>query len=352
MNARRWIKFYILIFALSTLSAFFINYKIDDFAVFRSDYHHLHQEPNQNFIKMKFLLTKKHHYDSFIFGSSRVGKIMPYNIPNGHYYNMTYSEGLPLEHLSNIKLLIQKGIPIKNVMIGLDDFSYEVDPAKHLQQLLRKPHYETDLGKETPLEFYFDYLLIRPSFSDLSRVVNEKFFHKKYAGYDYDIFGSGVPVIPTEVEERIEKNPLKHMHDSKFLKPDSYRGNRIEETIETLKAIVQLSKTYHFNLIIFINPIHKTTYLDTDFENFQTFKKRLAGITDYYDFSGLNSVTENNYFYFETSHYRPIVGEFIKSRIFGDANCTCPDDFGVLVTHENIDRHLEDLEKQLKSSKQ
>ena len=53
-------------------------------------------------------MNNKKKYDSFIFGSSRVGKINPLKIENGKYYNMTYSEGLPREHYQNIKFLIMK----------------------------------------------------------------------------------------------------------------------------------------------------------------------------------------------------------------------------------------------------
>jgi hypothetical protein len=61
----------------------------------------------------------------------------------------------------------------------------------------------------------------------------------------------------------------------------------------------------------------------------------------------LNSITTNNYYYHETSHYRLEVGALILARIFNDSSVKVPDNFGVLVTKGNIDQHLADLKAQV-----
>ena len=69
-------------------------------------------------------------------------------------------------------------------------------------------------------------------------------------------------------------------------------------------------------------------------------KQKLASIIDFYDFSGLNSVTRNNLNYYEEDHYRYLVGNMIVKRIFGCGNINVPDDFGVLVTKNNVNEHI------------
>jgi len=346
MTIKKWISKYIAISLIICISIISFNYYIDSYSIFRNDYSKLLREPNQNFIKMNFLINKKHSFDSFIFGSSRVGHINPLGIKNGNYYNMTYSEGLPAEHLSNIKLLIKNHIYIKNILIGLDDFSYEVNPLKHKNQPLRQPHYDTDINHISKVSFYMYYLFKRPSFFDISRLTQQIIFNKVYPTFNYDIYKTGLPLVPQRIENFIENNRKKYINDKKFMKPTHYSGNRIKETINTIKKIITLSKKYNFKLIIFVNPIHKTTYLDTNFNNFQLFKRELSKITNYYDFSGLNKITISNYYYYETSHYRNIVGEMIKARIYGlnDDNT-----FGNYITKDNIDEHLENLREQIKN---
>jgi hypothetical protein len=78
------------------------------------------------------------------------------------------------------------------------------------------------------------------------------------------------------------------------------------------------------------------------------FKKRLAQITDFYDFSGINSITKDPFNYYETSHYRVFIGEMMLARMFeNDKNITVPEDFGDLVTKSNIDIHIKKLKSQL-----
>jgi len=349
MNSKKWLRIFVVLSFIGVGFIILFNYHVDSYSIFKNDYSKVVSEPNQNFLKMNFLINKKHTFDSFIFGSSRVGKINPINIKNGNYYNMTYSEGVPLEHLSNIKLLIKNNIPIKNILIGLDDFSYEVNPLQHKNQPMRQPHYDTDINNMSKMSFYMYYLFKIPSFFDISRLSQQIFLNRVYPTYNYDIYKSRLPLAPKAKNDYIENNREEHINDKKFMQPMRYTGNRIKETINTIKEIVNLSIKHKFKLIIFINPIHKTTYLDTDFSNFQLFKSELVKLANYYDFSGLNKITTNNYYYYETSHYRDIAGELIKQRLFG---LNYDDDFGAYVTKDNIYEHLISLQLEMKAYSQ
>ncbi len=338
MSGKKWLKMWFLINIIAFSLVFLFNIYVDSYSILKSDYRGVYREPNQNYIKMKYLLSKKRDYNSFIFGSSRVGKIDPRVFTNGHYYNMTYSEGVPREHLANIKLLLKRGYKIKNIVIGLDDFSYQIDPDMHMQQLTRKPHYKADYVTYNKFTFFLSYYLKLPTLFDIKRAL----FPHKYKRYDYDIYGTGMPIVPKSVDDYIENHRDKYIHDPKFSKPASYRGERIEQTLKEIKEIINLCKTNDINLTFFINPIHHITYLDTDFDEMQKFKLELSKITPYYDFSGLNRITTDNYYFYETSHYRIIVGNMIVNRLMGKGD----KDFGIWIDQNNIQEHLKDLKEE------
>lgn len=48
------------------------------------------------------------------------------------------------------------------------------------------------------------------------------------------------------------------------------------------------------------------------------------------------------HWYFDSSHYTPAAGDLVLDRIFNyhSPNRTIPDDFGVLITSQNIEAHL------------
>jgi len=335
MNGQKWIKIFILISFILIVLLVTINIKYSDsYGILQKNYDGLYREPNQNFVKMKFLLNHEHDYDSFIFGSSRVGAINPKLIPDSSYYNMTYSEGVPLEHLENIKLLLKSNLKIKNIMLGLDDFSYQVNPERHLKEPLRKPHYLTSINNETIVEFYSEYFFKIPSLYDL-----QCRFVVSCQNFNYDIYDTGSPLIPKEIEMYIENNREAHINDKKFEETLDYQQNRINQTLKEIGEIIALSKQHNFNLILFINPIHAKTYLANNFEHLQFFKKELSKLSSFYDFSGLNAVTTNNYYYYEHVHYRTMVGEMIIDKIFNKTT-KLPKSFGSFVNAKNINQHL------------
>jgi len=335
MSSKKWTFRFLALSALLIITVMFLNYKIDRHSVFTDDYSNVNNIANKNFINIEFLTKNEHSFDSFIFGSSRVGQINPLNIKGGNYYNMTYAEAIPVEHLENIKLLIKSGVKIKNILLGLDDFSYEVNPLIHLKQLAVQSHYDSLINEKSKIRFFMDYLFLKPKkreIFNLFKVSNKKRY--------YDIYSTGMHISSKAIDDAIENNISRHIEDKKFLKPTHYEGNQIIKTLNALQEIKNLSKKYNFNLVLFFNPIHKTTYLDTDLNNFRLFKRALVKISEFYDFSGLNSITTNNYYYYETSHYRDMVADMIKRRIFNEKLVDVPDDFGVFVTKNNIDEHL------------
>lgn len=315
------------------------NYNVDSYGVFRSEYKHLYREPNRNFLKMDFLITHPHAFDSFIFGSSRVGIIDPRFLKNGHYYNLAYSEGLPLEHLNNIKLLLQKGVKIKNILLGLDEFSYILDPKIHDLQPLRRSHYLIEKIRKN--DFYSYYLTLKPSKFDYQRILKQRFLETYYPYFVFDLHTTGQEEKPEGIDDFIENNTQEHISHPKFSKSSEYKGERIKATILEIKEIVELSKKYNFKLYIFINPVHKTIYNSANHKKFNTFKKELAQISDYIDFATLNTVTTNNYYYYEPMHYRENVAKLMVEKIFNPTFQGPPFDFGFKVTKNNVNNYLQ-----------
>ena len=138
-------KLCLLLICVSAVLGVFIGINVlgDPYNVFHVDnIRETGAEPNKNFIKMKHLLKNKEAYDTLIFGSSRVGFLYFDTSPYEHYYNMSYSEGLPKEHLDNLKVLLKEGVKPKRIFLGVDNISYLVDPKLHEDLLIRMPYPE------------------------------------------------------------------------------------------------------------------------------------------------------------------------------------------------------------------
>ncbi len=341
ISHRKWFVEVLVLLTVSVALIVVVNCVVDPYGILRSDFNLQFELPNYSYVKTKYLLSGKGRFDSLLFGSSRVNFIDTAKVPGGAYYNYWYPEGVPAEHLAYVKLLLERGMKIRNIAVGLDDFSYMVDPEVHRNNLQRQPH--PLVSGKSRLVFYREYFLHGSKFvRNLKKFVLHAFLKRgsvRDAKGSFDVYETGRMYLPLW-EERIERDPVGHVKEEFFSEPKHYEGDRIEATLRDIRELANVAGRNGIRLTMFINPIHRTTYLDTNLSQLFTFKKRLAQITDYYDFSGLNPVTTNNYYYYETSHYRPMIGDMMMKRMFGYPPVAVIPGFGTLVTRENIEVHL------------
>ncbi|WP_294157956.1 hypothetical protein [uncultured Selenomonas sp.] len=332
-------KRFSLLFLLLTLIPVYaiVGYNIwnDTSGLFNTDFSVPRPEPSQHFIKMRYLIENPDKYDAYCFGSSRVGNIDLKKIEDGHrYYNMTYAAGVPAEWRDDLILLLRHHVTIHKILIGLDDLSFREDPTPHKKDLVRVPYQENNL--KTYLTFLFrtpskPYRFTRPPKGDY------EYMHHSI----YDIYDSGRPLHDApdkRIEANLEGHRIKVANSVAGIDYPYYRQGkifpyRVPQALEELQEIKNLCDENSIELIVFINPHSAHEYEFTDPDRFSEFRQGLAKITDYYDFSGFNEITTNDYYFYEWSHYRPIAGDLIIHRIF-EMPKEAETDFGRYVKQE------------------
>ncbi len=313
MNKKIWLIYSIIIIIIGLCINTVFMYWSDTYSVEHTKRINFYTEPNANVLKVSYILENKHKYDSFIFGSSRISAINPLKINNGNYYNMTYSEGIPHEHLLNIKLFLNSGVKIKNLLIGLDEFSYKVSFDKHQSQGLTKSHYlATNTNKFTYMKDYFFRFPLSEDRNSIMKKIKNNQQYLYYNIYEQEAQYINKKIIISDY------NSIKHLNSEVFKKPIFYTGNLMNETIKDIKDIKDICNKYKIHCKFFINPIHKTTYKYLDKKQFNLFKTNLRNIISYYDFSLLNDIMNNNFYWNDTSHYRDIIGDLMINRIYSN----------------------------------
>lgn len=303
----------------------FINYKIDCYGIFTSDYNKVGQETNNNFIKTKYIIENPEKFDSFIFGSSRVEYIPVENLQCGKFYNMTYVQGIPSEWLDTIKAFKENNVNMKNIIIAIDDFSATIFPEEHKNS----PNLLSYSDIKNNISNIIKYYLLKNPFDERSKTIL-----KNGRASNVNIEGTGRVV---RIDDESFYSSDEHLNKEMFERPTilgNYENNRIDEVIREIQEIKKLCDDNNIELTVIFNPLHITTYENQNKEKLSEFKSRLAEIIDYWDFNNINEVTTNNYYWYETSHYREIVGAMILKTIYGNeynGEIDIPDDFGVLI---------------------
>jgi hypothetical protein len=126
------------------------------------------------------------------------------------------------------------------------------------------------------------------------------------------------------------------------------------ELLQEFQKIVNICQENKIDLKVFISPSHAIQWESIAatgrWNSFEQWKREMVKVHPVWDFSGYNTITteplsqdqlmEN---YTDSSHYTPKVGYLVLNRIFGENQSTVPDDFGILLTQDNIEQQLSQI---------
>lgn len=284
-------------------------------------------EPNKNFLKTEYVIRHPDRFDAFLFGSSRVSSIHSDRIEGYRCYNMTYSEGVPKEHLENLQVMLEHGVRPKMVLVGVDSISYMIDPAIHEENRLRCPY---PMTREEKKEFYLQYLEPIMAVESLKTT----YFEPRVVAYDQKIYDVGW-TLDYGVESHTDWSQAEADWTVQY-------ANRTPQALEEIRQLKELCDANSIELVIFTNPMHVLTYEKAVENGYRDFLSGLAQVTDFYNFSGINDITTNNDNYLETSHYMPQVGDRMLDVMFkGQADERLLEQgFGYRVTCGNCEEFL------------
>ena len=299
-------------------------------------------EPNRNYIKMKYLLSEPAKYNVLLFGSSRVGAIHVEKFSGIKPYNMTCSMGLPVMHLHNLQTLLESGLRFSKVYIGVDDLSLLQD-EKNNRTFYRCPY---EYLRENPVFFVKLYTNPIQVWSSLS-VYHEG---KDIGGKQMNKYGWTTDYHSKSTfdwQKELSKTWKKQIISSDYLR------NNMKITLQSLEEIKKVCDKNKIKLIVFTNPLYKTTFLEAINYGYLDFLKKMVRITPFYNFSGLNDITLNYENYLDRAHYKAEVGDMIIRVLDAEKkstfNSTKSDDlyqqgFGWYVTTENIDELIRKID--------
>lgn len=320
---KRFIEKALIFVVFDLLLVVIVPVIVDPYNVFHyNDIRNYGVEPNRNYIKTKYILDNPDKFDGFLFGSSRVGSIHVEKIKDHNIYNMIYSVGLPQEHLATLKTFLEGDVNVSVVYMGIDSLSYTIDPLPHFSDPMRCPYQKIASDPNKLFELYFSPSLVVGSIQHLKeKNVGYDVFYEYGWTYDYDIITTmdwtkAAPVIGND--------------------------DRLGETLQEIQEIKDLCDEKSIELVIFTNPMFEVTYEASVERDYLEFLNRLAKITNYYNFSGLNDVTVNTDNYIDTSHYNAYVGDMMIDAIINDSvdEGLYNQGFGWYVTAENVNELL------------
>ena len=348
MNGKKWISIFFILSLVPVTLLNTVNYVIDPFNIFHTKILKHQFQMNERFMKIEYLEENNKKFNGYMFGSSRIGttppKVIEKYIPNSKLYNFTISSANLYDYLTHLEYFIKQKYPIKTLYLQLDIDNMS-NYGRQSSDYLRKLHPFT-LNKSLTA-YYMDYLNGLFPFNVKGKILNNINYTDR-TDYFLDIGIWTKPDKELEIKTDFKKyEKCVEGFNKKTNRTTQYRTS--EKSMRALKSIKQLCIKNNIKLYLFTTPHNKNMMDGFIVDDYLRYLKEISNITDFYDFSGYNTITMNNYNYYESSHYRPLVGSLIAGRIFKDNTVEIPEDFGVFITKENIDKHLKNLKIQIRN---
>ncbi len=279
-------------------------------------------------IEMYIKNREKYQYNSFIFGSSRTLAYKPaswikYLNKNANPFvfhatggGTAYGIYVKLKFLDTIK------VKIDNALIILCRDAFFRNSSNEKDHLGIK-HPATSGESKIDFQFQFFKAYLNPLFLFnfyLYRVTKK---YKPFMARYIDIRKKKLDTITNEItlldhENEITKNSREYYEKRKtlFYPRKSEQKDHIqridEKQLSMLKEIKRILEKHKTNYKVVISPLYEEIRIsDAD-------KQILSDLFGNYlfDFSGKNRFTEDKTNYYETSHYRPNVGDSILNLIY------------------------------------
>ncbi len=325
-----------------------VNYVVDPFNIFHANFLKYQFQMNERFMKIEYLEKEKTNFNSYIYGSSRIGttdpKVIEKYIPKSKFYNFTISSASISDNFRHYLYMMNNGYKIDNIYLQIDIIDNFIAYLPLDSDYLRKAH--PFVLNESLNGYYLKYLFnFFPS--NTKGKIEKNLQSNNDAEYNLTNGTWSRLYKDKKINENCEEF-VKHEPTFQVSKEFNQKDFMSNKNIQSLQKWIEIAKKNNQNMIIFITPHNQNMLDDFNVNDYLKFLKNLAEVTEFYDFSSFNSITMNNCNYYESSHYRSGVGELIAGRIFNDKSIEVPEDFGVLVTKENINQHLQNLQRQIR----
>jgi len=337
LHTKKWITFFIVA-ALSVMIAVSgINWVINPYNVFSHGLDNFApKKTNVLSDRMsKFYIAKNLKPKTIMMGTSRIGlfteaQLSPYL--EGPIYNLSMAGSTIDEQAAYIQYML-KYENIKNVVWSLDFFAF--NPTKPTDAAFQPERLSETI-------YWDDYLISLYSFKTLSRSFKTV---KKNLFSVQEPEPMGQPFSRDKVEFNIAYILNQYATDTTFLNSKIFHDpSSIDPKIEVVKRTVQLCRENNVTCVLYTSPVFYQ-HIDMLYAlnlgaTFEYWKQELALIGPYTDFCTYSALSKEVMQFRDSSHVIGDVGALVFARIFSKRTPNVPADFGIPITSQTIQTHL------------
>lgn len=335
MSSKTYFIAFCLLFYGLILSVVGMNLYIDPFYVtgIENQFNQKIVNGNERIMKRNYLLHNQGLFANVLLGSSRSTFYQFDDFKEREALFNFAVNGMTLDELvfSLSWYLKTQGQP-NRVYLGVDFFQTDREYIPRSNWMIFKEDFDVLIHNfmlylNVQNYIYYSYRMIKESIQESYFGLNRTRYYER----DYLI----------RYSER--EYPKSRSHSTYRLDYKNYN----DETLDRFKEFKKIAGSAQ--VIAFIPPVHMDYFQNIQKQNllpqYRRFMKELVEVFGVvYDFSGPNLVTTDKQYFFDPGHFNTKISRCVARIISDESDPSCPADFGVKVTNENMEIYLDKLE--------
>lgn len=363
MNNKKWVLGFIagLIGIMIGIAAF--NYCVDPYHYFHSTYGegYYYASPqvtlNDRVRQYEYLKNNHEKYQGVIIGGSKAqGVDAEYlsNIAGIKYYNMGVTRGNFLDYYNYINWIAEH-TEIKHVLLYLSTLEvgwYTEEERKAEEEGSETPA-AIDTSKSKVKEFV-SYLYkggVKASWYYLSDMLNGNLVRFEITRYGTRNDAENLNRRRQDAEDYIDTVVNNSLNSAviRLLYGDAVNMPAIQRNIDALRAIKDICDKSEIELDVVIGNTYVVQAASYEGEEYYDYLRKMAQVTDFWDFGFLNKYNMNPYNFYDNNHMLVSVSEKMIDTMYGIGQL---ENFGIYVTKDNVEEYIEQRKNVLISLKE
>ena len=342
MKAKHWCMMFLASVVLVGLLLAGLNFLVDPFGAFGDvifQWWSYDETTNPRIAKQTYLETHHGEYDSYIVGCSSTSSfpVAALNEYTGDRFYNAFVYGADMEDTELQVNYLLDHYEVKNIVLNVHIVNtlHYSDPGEPMTGAM-----PASLSGENPVSYTLRYLFANPRYA-LAKL--DALGEDTWLPQTFDVFDEATGEYDKRLRDIEPIGDLERYFEAypEFVNYPSYTVDMVdlEETVESIARIKARCDEAGVNFLA-VCPTNYVDYLRLyQPEQVEEFFRQLAQVTDFWDFS-FNAISYDPRFFYDGSHFRNAVGEMMFAEIYGNDSVWRPEDFGTLVTAENVEEHL------------
>ncbi|MEJ8545027.1 polysaccharide deacetylase family protein [Brevibacillus borstelensis] len=348
MKFGKWIVKLFISLKVFVLILCLFNYVIDPFGVFGDKFlkwYSYNMINNQNIAKISYLDQFHDHYDSYIIGGSPSSSLSP-ELLNKYYsdakfYSMLMNERDFSDYEKTLYYLVEN-YHVKHMIlhVSLNDLAQHRYDSSNVKEYLHAKVSGDSLGL-----FYTRFLTLNPKYGLAKLKEWVKSMNEPMEFADTDL-GAGVYHKAGRDSEKLNDLEYYLARHPEFTKPkEKMSAARMDQNIASVKRMKEYCEKRGIYFTVVTGAAYYTEVDRYNTQDLKTYWRKLAAVTDFWDFSGYNTISQDPRHFYDPTHYRDSVGQMMMACMFGDNDVYVPKNFCHYTTRRNVDEHIEKVFK-------